>query len=98
MNAKEALLRDKELAKWLVSVTHDPRWENVEIIVRAYLADTAPSWEELKGGNAALSLLTSITDNDPTSPSLPTPGLDKRNLTEIMEDVRKTTSEPPKPL
>ena len=96
MNSRALLLRDKELTKWLISFTHDPRFEQVEVILRAHLAEESASWEQLKGANAALTLLTAITESDLSSTPFPSPGLDTRTTEEIQAEGRAKYAQPKK--
>ena len=88
MTGRQELLRNKPLAEWWISITHDPRFESVMVMLRAELSEESKNWEQLQGGNATLTMLSSITDNVPGSAPPPSPGLDHRSLEQIVADSK----------
>lgn len=75
MSGKTLLKRDKELAKWWASVSHDDRFEQVCALARAELFEAGVSQEKLAGANLVITTLTEFVDNDAGSTKFPNPGL-----------------------
>lgn len=75
MTGREILISNKPLCQWWVSVCHDPRFDVLVTLVKSHLAETAESWDALKGANAALNLLGSITDGHETAAPIPSSGI-----------------------
>ena len=94
MTARDLLLRDKELVKWLLGFTKDVRFEQVQMILRAHFSQTAGNWDKLVGANEAITLFSTITDNDYSNVPMPSSGLDHRTPEEIIRDSRLTRTKP----
>ncbi len=93
MSGKDSLLRNKELTSWWVSVAHDDRFELLMTHVRAELAETSEGWDRLKGANAALDLIATITDSDHSSAIIPTSGID-HNFNKPKSDTEEKKDNP----
>lgn len=87
MSGQYLLQQDKELCKWFVSLSHDPRFLQVLGHVRAELCEEDLPSDNLRGANHALALLLTITDNQTGFDAVPGPGLDHRTLEQILEST-----------
>jgi len=83
MIGRDLLIKNKELAKWWVQITHDERFDQVIALVLAELAESCNSWERLRGGNESLNLLKRITDNQDCGKVYPSAKLDHRTVDQI---------------
>jgi hypothetical protein len=99
MTSKSLLLLNKDLCAWWVSVSHDPKFDQLLVHLRAQLPDEVDGWEQLKGANKTLELLLTITDNPPSTSDMLSPGLDQRTVAEIMAPQAKPpfSDSPPTP-
>lgn len=75
MNAKENFLRDKDLVKWWVSITHDPRYDAVVTHARSMIMESAMERAEMVGARHILGVLETMAETPDKAFEFPSPGV-----------------------
>lgn len=88
MSPKSIFLKDKDLAKWWVSVAHDDRFEKVASFVLAEIALSAPNQPYLEGAKGVLDTMATISDNPVDLLDSVSPGM--KHAVESMPERPKT--------
>ena len=74
-SGKDQLTHDPALQAWWISVSHDPKFDQLLVLVRAELSETATDIALLKGANNALTLMQKFADSDEVGAEMPDTGL-----------------------
>lgn len=75
MNAKNLFLKEKDLAPYWVKIAHDSQFEHVLMFARAEFIETQPTQDEIRGAERFITLLQTLSENEPQFTELPSPGL-----------------------
>ena len=73
-SGKDQLTHDPALQAWWISVSHDPKFDQLLVLVRAELSETATDIALLKGANNALTLMQKFADSDEVGAEMPDTG------------------------
>lgn len=75
MTGKERLMRDRDLCAWWVSVAHDPRFDQICLLLNYDASASCDTSEKLKGVRIVMELMEAFTDNEPRQVVIPNPGI-----------------------
>lgn len=73
--SKEIFLRNRELAKWWASITHDNRFTEVATFARAEIMEQRPTQDQMVGAELLIHTLSTLPEGEANPFEFPTPGL-----------------------
>lgn len=73
--SKDIFLKDKELVKWWVSVTHNDRFEAILTFARAEIMENRPTQDQMIGSELLIHTLSTLAETEAASFDFPNPGL-----------------------
>jgi hypothetical protein len=75
VNAKTNFLKNRELAKYWVSIARDQRFAEVITHARAILCESRPDKPGIEGAESFVSILETMVDGPENDVPFPSPGL-----------------------